>query len=147
MAHRVENQPPPLADYNLWQAHPALREAVQREGADWAVPELDAYGARIGTARMQELAALANRHPPELHTHDRFGHRIDRVDFHPAWHDLMDAGVAAGLHSSSWSNPRPGAHVARAAAFLMHAEVENGTLCPLSIRPLSAFELAPSFSA
>ena len=98
MAHRVENQPPPLADYNLWQAHPALREAVQREGADWAVPELDAYGARIGTARMQELAALANRHPPELHTHDRFGHRIDRVDFHPAWHELMDAGVAAGLH-------------------------------------------------
>ena len=149
MAHRVENQPPPLADYNLWQSHPALREAVQREDADWAIPELDAYGARIGTARMQELAALANRYPPELHTHDRYGHRVDRVDFHPAWHELMAAGVGAGLHSSSWSNPRPGAHVARAAAFLLHAEVENGTLCPLSMTHGSAgaFAQAPDLAA
>ncbi len=149
MAHRVENQPPPPADHNLWQAHPALREAVQREGADWAVPELDAYGARIGTARMQELAAIANRCPPELRTHDRFGHRIDRVDFHPAWHELMTAGVAAGLHSSAWSNRKPGAHVARAAAFLLHAEVENGTLCPLSMThgSVGAFAQAPELAA
>jgi putative acyl-CoA dehydrogenase len=149
MSHRVENQPPPLADYNLWQAHPALREAVQREGAGWADGELDAYGARLGTGRMQELAAAANRYPPELRTHDRFGHRIDRVDFHPAWHELMTAGVAAGLHCSSWSAPRPGAHVARAAAFLMHAEVENGTLCPLSMThgSVGAFGQSPELAA
>ena len=115
MSHRVENQPPPLADYNLWRANPQLREAVQREGAQWARASLDDYGARLGTARMQEDAALANRNLPVLQTHDRYGHRIDRVDFHPAWHSLMSAGVGAGLHSSPWADPQPGAHVARAA--------------------------------
>src|SRR5690606_14358615 len=118
-------------------------------GAGWADGELDAYGARLGTGRMQELAVAANRYPPELRTHDRFGHRIDRVDFHPAWHELMTAGVAAGLHCSSWSAPRPGAHVARAAAFLMHAEVENGTLCPLSMThgSVGAFGQSPELAA
>ena len=148
MSHRVENQPPPLSDYNLWRANPPLREAVEREGASWAQVSLDDYGARLGTARMQEDAALANRNPPVLQTHDRYGHRIDRVDFHPAWHALMAAGVGAGLHSSPWADPRPGAHVARAAAFMLHAEVENGTLCPLSMTygSASSFAQAPDLS-
>ena len=148
MPHRVENQPPPLADYNLWQANPALRQGVHREGADWAEDELDAYGELLGTARMQEQATLANRNPPVLQTHDRYGHRIDRVDFHPAWHALMAAGVSAGLHSSPWAAPRPGAHVARAAAFILHAGVENGTLCPLSMTygSASSFAQAPGLA-
>ncbi|MBA3478828.1 MAG: isovaleryl-CoA dehydrogenase [Lautropia sp.] len=149
MPHRVENQPPPLADYNLWQANPLLREAVQREGAGWAEARLNDYGMQLGTADMQEQAALANRHSPVLQTHDRFGHRIDRVDFHPAWHRLMAAGVSAGLHSSPWADPRSGAHVARAAAFMLHAEVENGTLCPLSMTygSASSFAQAPQLAA
>jgi putative acyl-CoA dehydrogenase len=148
MAHLVENQPPPLSDYNLWRANPLLREAVAREGAGWADAALDAYGAQLGTARMQEQAALANRYLPVLQTHDRYGHRIDRVDFHPAWHELMTAGVAAGLHSAPWSDPKPGAHVARAAAFMLHAEVENGTLCPLSMTygSASSFAQAPQLA-
>ena len=148
MPHRVENQPPPLADYNLWRANPMLRQAVHREGAAWAESGLDAHGQQLGTTRMQELAALANRNPPVLQTHDRYGHRLDRVDFHPAWHELLSAGVAAGLHSSPWAEPRPGAHVARAAAFMLHAEVENGTLCPLSMTygSASSFAQAPDLA-
>ena len=144
MSHRVENQPAPLADYNLWRANPVLRQAVHREGAGWADRELDEYGALLGTADMQEQAVLANRHSPVLQTHDRYGHRIDRVDFHPAWHRLMSAGVAAGLHSSAWAAPGPGAHVARAAAFMLHAEVENGSLCPLSMTYGSASTFSQS---
>jgi putative acyl-CoA dehydrogenase len=148
MPHRVENQPPPLADYNLWRANPALREAVHREGAAWADGELHAYGELLGTARMQEQASLANRNPPVLQTHDRYGHRIDRVDFHPAWHELMTAGVSAGLHSSPWAAPKPGAHVVRAAGFMLHAEVENGTLCPMSMTygSASSFAQAPDLA-
>ena len=148
MSHRVENQPPHLADYNLWRANPVLRQAVDREGASWAVAGLDEYGGLLGTARMQESAALANRNPPVLQTHDRYGHRIDRVDFHPAWHEILSAGVAAGLHSSPWAQPKAGAHVARAAAFMLHAELENGTLCPLSMTygSASSFAQAPDLA-
>ena len=134
MPHRVENQPPPLSDYNLWRANPAAARGRAARGR--ALGRGDARRATArnsGTAQMQEQAALANRNPPVLQTHDRYGHRIDRVDFHPAWHSLMAAGVGAGLHSSPWADPKPGAHVARAAAFMLHAEVENGTLCPLSM--------------
>ena len=118
-----------------------------REGAQWAEAALDEYGGRLGTARMQEQAALANRYPPVLQTHDRYGHRIDRVDFHPAWHELMAAGVGAGLHSSPWADPRP-ARTWRAAAFMLHAEVENGTLCPLSMTygSASSFVQAPDLA-
>lgn len=148
MSHRVENQSPPLTDYNLWRANPALREAVWRDGADWAEAQLDSLGARLGTAEMMEQAALANRNPPVLQSHDRYGHRIDRVDFHPAWHRILSEGVSAGLHSSPWAEPRPGAHVARAAAFMMHAEIENGTLCPLSMTygSASSFAQAPDLA-
>ncbi|MGE0799581.1 MAG: isovaleryl-CoA dehydrogenase [Lautropia sp.] len=150
MTHRVENQPPPLTG-NLWRANPALREAVVREagGAAGIAERLDAYGAELGTAERQAQAAAANTYEPVLHTHDRYGNRLDRVDFHPAWHALLGAGVAAGLHASPWAVPGPGAHVARAAAFVLHAELENGTLCPLSMTYGSApaFESAPELAA
>ena len=149
VTHAVENQPPPLADVNLWRAYPALREAVAREAGAVPVAALDRYGAQLGAVSFQVDADLANRCPPELKTHDRNGHRLDRVDFHPSWHRLLGAGVAAGLHSSPWASPGPGGHVLRAAAFVLHAEVENGTLCPLSMTygSASAFLQAPALAA
>ena len=105
--------------------------------------------AQLGAVSFQVDADLANRCPPELKTHDRNGHRLDRVDFHPSWHRLLGAGVAAGLHSSPWASPGPGGHVLRAAAFVLHAEIENGTLCPLSMTygSASAFLQAPALAA
>lgn len=131
--HDVTNQPPALEDYNLFASDAALREGVAREGADWACDGLAAFGARIGSAEMIEAGALANRHKPELKSFDRFGHRIDKVEFHPAYHKVMAASIAEGLHASPWSDPRPGAQVRRAAGMIMMAQVEVGHLCPVSM--------------
>jgi putative acyl-CoA dehydrogenase len=127
------NQPPPFEGRNLYATHATLREAVDRGGAAWAHPRLDAWGALLGSAEVYALAARANRYPPELRTHDRFGNRIDEVSFDPAWHELMSLAMREGEHASPWSHPREGAQVARAAAYLMHAAVENGTQCPLTM--------------
>jgi len=127
------NQPPPYEGHNLYRTHRALQEATVREGADWADAQLARWGEVLGRAETLSLAARANRHGPELRTHDRFGNRIDEVDFDPAWHGLMAMAMREGEHASPWSSPRPGAQVARAAAYLMHAEVENGTQCPLTM--------------
>jgi putative acyl-CoA dehydrogenase len=129
---RTANQPPPLEGYDLYGKNRPLVEAVAREGAAWADESLRAFGRRLGGEPL-EWGRLANEHPPELRTHDRFGKRIDEVEFHPAWHDLMRLGVEHGLHASPWSEPRPGAHVARAAAFSTLAQVEAGVGCPLSM--------------
>jgi putative acyl-CoA dehydrogenase len=129
----VLNQPPPLGSYNLFETDRALREAVRREGASWAEAELSAFGGQMGTSLLASWAVQANRHPPVLQTHDRFGHRRDEVEYHPAWHDLMRASIAAGLHSRPWSEPREGAHVARAAHFYLASENECGHLCPVSM--------------
>ena len=126
------NQPPPLEAYDLYGENRALVEAVAREGAEWADESLRAFGTVLGGEPL-ELGRLANEHPPRLRTHDRFGERIDEVEFHPAWHDLLGLGVEHGLHASPWREPRAGAHVARAAAFLTLAEVEAGVGCPLSM--------------
>ncbi len=131
--HDVINQPAALADYNLFAADPALREAVLREGATWADEELTRFGAMAGAAEYLELGDLANKHQPELDTHDRYGRRIDLVRFHPAYHRLMETAINQGLHSSPWSDPRPGAHVARAAKSYMHAQVEAGHGCPITM--------------
>jgi putative acyl-CoA dehydrogenase len=131
--HEVTNQPPPLAGYNLYLTDRALVEAVAREGAGWAHGGLADLGARLGRAETLALGDLANRHPPELRLVDRHGRRRDEVEFHPAWHELMALGVAEGLHAAPWADPRPGAHVARAAAYLLHGQVESGTLCPLTM--------------
>src|SRR2546428_1285811 len=129
----VFNQPPPLEDYNL-SAHDApLQEALRREGGDWAEEKVSEVGALMGRAETLRLGELANRHPPVLRTHDRYGHRVDEVEFHPAWHALMRLGVEEGLHASPWREPQRGAHVARAAAFYLLTQAEAGFGCPISM--------------
>jgi putative acyl-CoA dehydrogenase len=129
----VQNQPPPLENYNLFTGDSALREAVKREGADWAEGRLTTIGAELGTPETIALGFAANRTPPVLHAFDRFGHRIDEVEFHPAWHSLMTLAMKWGLHSSPWSDPKPGAHVARAAGCYMLGQIEAGVMCPLAM--------------
>ena len=109
----VQNQPPPLEPYNLFLSDRALREAVGREAAGWAAAELGALGATLGKPETIQLGFDANKFTPQLRTLDRYGHRIDEVEFHPAWHELLELALKAGLHSSPWAEPKPGAHVAR----------------------------------
>src|SRR6185312_2504485 len=104
-----------------------------REGADWAEASLSKLGARLGTAETIALGSDANCNPPVLRAFDRYGHRIDEVDFHPSWHALLGLGLDAGLHCSPWSEPRAGAHVARAAGTYMLAQIESGVYCPISM--------------
>ncbi|HUL46332.1 MAG TPA: isovaleryl-CoA dehydrogenase [Steroidobacteraceae bacterium] len=122
-----------LTGYNLFTSHAALTEALAREGDCADHEPLAALGARLGTVEMFALGATANRNPPVLHALDRFGARRDAVEFHPAWHELMRRLVAEGLHTGPWAQPRRGAHVARAAGYLMWAEIENGTQCPATM--------------
>jgi putative acyl-CoA dehydrogenase len=131
--HVVANQPPPLADYNVFETDRVLVEAVNREGADWATERIAAVGQFAGSAEAQELGRLANENGPKLKTHDRYGNRIDEVEFHPAWHDLLGTAVEHELHSSPWKDPRPGAHVARGAAFMCFSQAEAGVGCPISM--------------
>jgi putative acyl-CoA dehydrogenase len=133
ITHEVFNQPVELIGYNLFTSDPALKDAVKREGAAWAMDGLEAFGSRAGSAEFLELGALANRNPPELDTHDRYGRRVDLIRFHPAYHALMKAAIEEGLHSSPWTNPAEGAHVARAARYYMQTEVEAGHLCPITM--------------
>ncbi|WP_329286372.1 acyl-CoA dehydrogenase family protein [Streptomyces sp. NBC_00691] len=130
--HEVTNQVPPLSDYDV-SADPALLEALRREGAGWAESEVRELGARAGGAQAQEWGRLAERHSPVLHTHDRYGHRIDEVEFHPHWHDLMDVAVRHGLHGTPWRDERAGAHVARAAKVFVWGQADAGHLCPISM--------------
>ncbi len=131
--HEVFNQPPPLEAYNLFTADAALREAVHREGADWAEDVLIPFGEQVGQPEVIELGHLANRHTPRLVTHDRFGHRIDEVEFHPAYHLLMRIGVEAQIHALPWNQKHPGVHVARAAKHFLFTQVEAGVHCPLTM--------------
>jgi len=131
--HEVFNQPHELADYNLFVGDAALRVGVAREGAGYANAEMEALGASLGAAASLELGALANRYPPELDTHDRYGQRVDLVRFHPAYHALMGGAIERGLHASPWTDPGPGAHVARAARYYMQAQVEAGHGCPITM--------------
>ena len=131
--HEVFNQSEPLVEYNLYTTDVALREAVEREGAGWADANLTNWGEFLGRAETYEQAVLANKFEPELKLFDRFGNRRDEVEFHPAYHSIMTAIVAQGVHSAPWADPKPGAHVARAAAALMHTEIESGTQCPTTM--------------
>ena len=131
-AHEVTNQPPPLTGYDA-SDDPALLSALRREGAGWAEPELRELGRLAGGEQAQDNGRLANEHPPRLRTHDRYGHRVDEVEFHPAWHDLMAIAVSHGLHAAPWRDSRPGAHVARAAGFYVWGQAEAGHLCPVSM--------------
>jgi putative acyl-CoA dehydrogenase len=130
--HEVFNQPPPLTGYDTAD-DPAMLDALRREGAGWAEEQVREIGRHAGSAQAQEWGRLANGNPPVLRTHDRFGHRIDEVEFHPAWHELMRVAVSAGIHAAPWRDPRPGAHVARAAKFYLWGRAEAGHLCPVSM--------------
>ncbi len=129
----VSNQPPPLEPYNLFSSDKVLREAVKRERAGWAEEGLATLGATLGKPETVKLGFDANRYTPTLRTLDRYGHRIDEVEFHPAWHELMAIALRAGLHSSPWAEPKPGAHVARAAGTYMLEQIESGVYCPIAM--------------
>jgi putative acyl-CoA dehydrogenase len=145
----VTNQPPPLEPYNLLQTDRVLRAALSRENAGWAAGELDALGKTLGAQETIRLGFAANANPPVLRAFDRYGHRIDEVEFHPTWHALLSLAVGAGLHSSPWATPRAGAHVARAAGTFMLAQIESGAYCPIAMTygAVPALRHAPAVAA
>src|SRR4051794_17901206 len=130
--HEVLNQPPPLAGYDV-AADAALTEAVVREGAGWALDDLHRLGGLGGSPEPQRWADEATGYEPRLLTHDRYGHRLDEVEFHPSWHRLMDVAVSEGLAGVPWAATRPGTHVARAAGVFTWSQVEAGHTCPITM--------------
>ena len=145
--HEVTNQVPPLDGANLYRIDLPLRQWVQRFDAGWADARLDAYGALAGGPLMT-AGFLANENRPVLRTHDRYGHRIDVVDFHPAYHELMRTAIAHGIPSLPWTAPQPGAQVARAALMYLHNQAEAGSSCPLTMTYASvpALRLQPDLA-
>src|ERR687886_309328 len=133
--HEVFNQSPTFVDENLYATDKVLREAVSREGGPEAQQGLQAWGAVCGSAETLDLGRLANAHGPVLRTHDAKGRRVDLVEFHPAYHELMRRSMAEGLHCATWEPQGAGtpAHVARAAKLYLAAQAENGHICPLTM--------------
>jgi putative acyl-CoA dehydrogenase len=132
--HEVLNQPPELPEYDLYATDPILPEAVAREGAGWAEPRLSEFGVLAGTYEVREWGFQANRHGPVLHTHDRFGRRLDQVEFHPSWHSLMELSVRHGVHSLGFEDAGPeGSIVARTALMYLDSQMEQGHGCPISM--------------
>ena len=147
--HEVVNVGRELVDYDMYRQDAALVEAVQREGAASADAALGEFGRLAGSADYLELGVLANQNPPVLDTHDRFGRRVDLVKFHPAYHQLMRSAIEHGIHASPWSDPKPGAHVARAARFYLQTQVEAGHGCPITMTFASvpALRTTPALAA
>src|SRR5690606_39054130 len=131
--HEVMNQPPARVDVDEFTTNVPLVEAVLRHDAGWAADDLQRAGLLVGDADFQEDAAAAHRHTPVLHTHDRYGRRLDGVEYHPAYHRGLSAAGAHGAHTAAWADPRPGAAVARAATFMLFTQVEPGHACPVSM--------------
>lgn len=131
--HEVANQAPDRVDLNEFTTNAALVENVARFDAAWAFDELSAIGEHVGTASFQRDAVLANVREPVLRAFDRHGNRVDEVDYDDSYHRVIGAAVAAGAHTSAWADPKPGANVARAAAFMLFAQVEAGHACPISM--------------
>jgi putative acyl-CoA dehydrogenase len=132
MTEEVLNQPPSLEEYDAYSSDPWLVDAVRRTGVSWIGGAAADLGRYVGSARAQQLAALANRNPPQLQTHDRFGHRIDAVEYHPAYHELMGRAIGAGVHSLAWKQAS-GGFSARAALFYLWNQLEQGTACPVTM--------------
>jgi putative acyl-CoA dehydrogenase len=130
--HEVVNQVPPLEGRNLFEDNLPLVEALEREGGGWARDRARQAGERWGGKPIR-WGFEANEHPPRLHTHDRYGNRIDEVEFHPSWHELMRLGLADEMHSLPWTSERPGAHVARAAIYSSGMQAEAGFGCPVTM--------------
>jgi putative acyl-CoA dehydrogenase len=147
--HEVLNQPPPLAPLNLFTTDTALVEGVTREGGDWALGRLADAGATWGGEPLLEWAPQANEHPPKLKVVDRYGHRIDEVEFHPAWHQLMRLSSELGFNGLPWTSDREGRHVVRAAAGLLAGQVEAGHGCPMTMTfaVVPALRAAPELAA
>jgi putative acyl-CoA dehydrogenase len=133
ITHEVFNQPEPLTNINLFESNQAMLDALKLNAPGLDTAALNALGALAGSAEMQKHARLANVYPPQLHSHDRFGRRIDSVEFHPSYHALMTAATAAGLHGTPWAGKGVSPHVARAAAFMLFTELEPSILCPISM--------------
>jgi putative acyl-CoA dehydrogenase len=131
--HEVTNQVPQLTGYNLFTSDAALVAAVEREGAGWHRAALERDGAALSSPDVLALGDLANRHTPELMTYSPRGERIDTLEFHPAWHTLLAQLRGAGVHALPFSDPQPGAMVARCAAYLLHSQIESGALCPITM--------------
>lgn len=131
--HEVTNQVPPLVNYNLFETNKALKEALKREGGEWALKEVSDFGKKVGSEEVFDWGFEANENPPKLLTHDRYGNRLDKVEFHPAWHHLMDLAKKNGLSGGPWKDPKKGAHVARAAKYMMLIEIEAGHACPTTM--------------
>ncbi|MFD9033143.1 acyl-CoA dehydrogenase family protein [Streptomyces sp. NPDC059567] len=130
--HDVTNQAPPLVGHDVAE-DPVLLEGVRREGAEWYLDDLHRIGRRTGSEEVQRWAEEANRYEPVLRTHDRYGNRVDEVDFHPSYHSLMDVAIGEGLAGAPWADERPGVHVARAAGFMVWSSAEAGHGCPVSM--------------
>lgn len=145
--HEVTNQPPSLDGANLYRLDLPLQEWGRRYGAGWAEARIDAYGALAGGPLMA-AGFLANQNKPQFSSHDRFGHRIDLVEFHPAYHELMRTAIEHGLPSLPWTDPRDGAHVARASLTYLHSQAEAGSGCPLTMTfaAVPALQLQPELA-
>jgi len=131
--HEVGNQPPPFADVNLLDGDPALREGLEREGAEWALDRVRDCGAVAGSAEAQEHARRAERNAPRLRTHDRYGHRIDELELDPSWHWLLRGAIEREIHALPWRDPRPGAHVAHTALLMLWSQLNAGVVCPVTM--------------
>ncbi len=131
--HEVFNQPEPLVNYNLFATNQALQDALKFNAPGLDVQSLNELGKSLGSADMQTHARLANVHQPQLISHDRFGRRVDEVEFHPSYHALMTAAVGAGLHGTPWASAVSNSHVQRAAGFMLFTELEPSILCPISM--------------
>ncbi len=131
--HEVFNQATPLVDFNLFLSDMVLVDGLKRHHGSWAYDKVSEYGQRMGSSEVLQWADQANRFPPILKTFDRFGHRIDEVEFHPAWHNIMSLSTEFGLHNLPWVEKREGAHVARAAMMYLAYQTEAGHCCPISM--------------
>src|SRR4030088_2050306 len=141
--HTVFNQAPPLEDLDVYSSNVPLVEAVEREGAAWIGERAGGRGRFGGGAQQQSGGRLANENKPVLRTHDRFGNRIDEVEFHPAWHELMKMGVENELHSLPWTSEEPSSHTARAALYMTAMQAEAGFCCPITM----TFAVVPALRA
>lgn len=130
--HAVTNQVEPLENYNVFTGNQALRDALKFNAPDLDTASFAALGDKLGSTEYQTHARLANVHTPVLHAHDRFGNRVDKVEFHPSYHALMDLAAESGLHGSPWLDTKHG-HIKRAAGFTMFTETEPSILCPISM--------------
>ncbi|WP_405753017.1 acyl-CoA dehydrogenase family protein [Streptomyces sp. NBC_00012] len=131
--HEVTNQSPPRKDLDEYGTNLPLAEAVRTFGAAWHEPELHEIGTLVGAEHFQTSAELAHDSPPVLRTHDRYGNRVDEIEFHPAYHEIIGGAVYYGTHTAGWADPKPGAAVARAASFMLFAQIEPGHACPMSM--------------